>query len=259
MIEVLTSPPHVVALRISGRLTADDITVAYDATDAALRDHEHISFFAEVVQPVDFTVESIARDLMEGLRHRQQLSRYARAALVTDIGWMATLARVEGVAFSKIDVQVFTPEDRDEAFAWAASTAAPMAATTADTSSAFQVIPTTSDDVFAFEFDGRLTDHDVKTAVAAARPYLERDEKVNVLAVMREFGGVDMSALLNDDLIRMKLTAPKKIRRYAIVGATPWLRNLMELMDPHLSTEIRTFEPAEEAAAWEWVGATRIP
>jgi hypothetical protein len=30
---------------------------------------------------------------------------------------------------------------------------------------------------------------------------------------------------------------------------------MLELVDPLMSTEIRTFDASEEATAWEWVGA----
>ena len=58
-----------------------------------------------------------------------------------------------------------------------------------------------------------------------------------------------------DILAKLKYKALSKVDRYAVVGAKPWMRNFLELLAPMFSTQIRVFEPSDEAAAWEWVGA----
>ena len=72
---------------------------------------------------------------------------------------------------------------------------------------------------------------------------------------MKNFNGFDLLALLDDDYIRLKLKASSKVGKYALIGAKSWMRNLVELVDPLIGTEIRTFEATEEDAAWEWIGA----
>jgi len=91
--------------------------------------------------------------------------------------------------------------------------------------------------------------------VEAVTPFLERSGKFNVLARMKDFNGFDLLSVFDDKLIRVKLKAPSKIDRYAVIGPKPWMRNLLELFNPLVSTEIRTFDASEEDAAWEWVGA----
>ena len=61
---------------------------------------------------------------------------------------------------------------------------------------------------------------------------------------VEDLGGVEPFAL-----------EPSKIDKYAVIGPKPWIRNLLELFNPLVSTEIRTFDASEEDAAWEWVGA----
>ena len=84
---------------------------------------------------------------------------------------------------------------------------------------------------------------------------MKREGKFSVLARMKNFHGFDLLSVFDDNLIRLKIKAPSKIDRYAVVGPKSWMRNLLELVNPLISTEIRTFEASEEAAAWEWVGA----
>jgi len=48
MIEILESPKHLVAMKISGKITAEDIEKAYKAGNEALKVSERVSFFAEI-------------------------------------------------------------------------------------------------------------------------------------------------------------------------------------------------------------------
>jgi len=254
MLEILDSPKHVVALKLSGEMTADDVTRSYKAVEDALKANDRISFFAEVDPSMELTFQGLLKDLVEGVGQWNKLKHYYRMALVTDKGWMAALARVEGLVFSSIDLRVFSHDERAKAFAWASETPEPIPAPVEHDAS-IHFLQTTSENVFAYEIDGRLREKDIKSAVEAVKPFLEHDGKFNVLARMKNFSGFDLLSIFDDNLIRVKLKAPSKIDKYAVIGPKPWIRNLLELFNPLVSTEIRTFDASEEDAAWEWVGA----
>lgn len=254
MLEILESRKHVLAIRLSGELTAADVTQAYKATEDALKENDRISFFAEVEPSMKLTFEGLAKDLVTGIGQWDKLKHYYRVALVTDKGWMAAIARVEGLVFSSIDIRVFGHDERDKALAWASET--PVAAPAPEIPEpAIHFIQTTSEDVFAYEVDGKIRERDIKEAVEVLKPYMDRKGKFNVLARMKDFHGFDLLSVFDDKLIKLKLKAPGKIDKYAVVGPKPWMRNLLELVNSVVRTEIRTFEASEEAAAWEWVGA----
>ncbi len=254
MLEIIDSPKHLVAMKLSGSLTAADVAKAYNATNEALKENERISFFGEIDDSMNLTLEGLAKDLLNSVGQFGKLSKYYRAAVVTNKGWVGALARVEGLVFSSIDVRVFAPEERDKAFAWASEKPEPLPKPEEPTPSV-HFLQTTSDNVFAYEVNGRVREKDIKNAVAALKPYLEREGKFNVLARLRDFNGFDLTSLLDDSLAKTKYRALSKVERYAIVGAKPWMRNFLELVSPLFSTQIRVFEASDEAAAWEWVGA----
>jgi hypothetical protein len=254
MLEILDSPKHLVAMKLAGSLSAEDISRAYKATEDALKANDRVSFFAEIDPSMAFTVEGLLKDLVEGVGQWNKLKHYYRAAVVTDKGWLASLARVEGLVFSSIDVRVFSPGERDKAFAWAAEAPQPSPKPT-EPEPSIHFLQTTSDNVFAYEVNGRLRERDIKSAVEQLKPFFEREGKFNVLARMKNFNGFDLLSIFDDNLIRLKLKAPSRIAKYAVIGPKPWMRNLLELVDPIISTEIKTFDASEEAAAWEWVGA----
>ena len=254
MLEILDSPKHVVALKLSGEMTADDVTKAYKAVEDALKDNDRISFFAEVDPSMELTFQGLLKDLVEGVGQWNKLKHYYRMALVTDKGWMAALARVEGLVFSSVDIRVFSHDERAKAFAWASETPEPIP-TPVDPGASIHFLQTTNENVFAYEIDGRLRERDIKSAVQAVKPFLDRSGKFNVFARMKNFSGFDLLSIFDDNLIRVKLKAPSKIDKYAVIGPKPWIRNLLELVNPLVSTEIKTFDASEEDAAWEWVGA----
>jgi hypothetical protein len=254
MIEILESPKHLLAMRASGNMTADDVAKAYKATEDLLKENDRISFFAEIEDSVSLTFEGIFKDLAEGIGQFGKLSRYYRVAVVTNKGWLGALARVEGLVFSSIDLRVFAPDERDKAFAWASETPEPLPKPE-EPEASVRFIQTTNENVVAYEVDGRLREKDIKTAVDQVKPYLEREGKINVLGRLKNFHGFDLMALLDDELVKVKYKSLSKVDKYAIVGAKPWMRNFLELLAPMFSTQIRIFELSEEAAAWEWVGA----
>jgi len=254
MIEILESPKHLIAMKIAGSVTAEDIDKAYKATNDALKDNERVSFFAEVDDSMGLTIEGALKDLWNGIGQLGRLGKYYRVAVVTDKGWIATMARVEGLVFSSIDMRVFDPTERDKAFAWASEKPEPLPKPE-DAPASVHFLQTTNENVFAYEVNGRLRERDIKAAVAEMKPFLEREGKFNVLARMKDFGGFDLLAALDDDLVKTKYKALSKVDKYAIVGAGPWMRNFLELISGWFSAEIRLFDLEEEQAAWEWVGA----
>ena len=254
MIEYLQSPEYLVALKLSESLTADDVEKAYAVVEKALAENERISFFAEIAPSASLTWEGAIKDLSKGINQLGKISRYYRAAVVTDKGWLGALARAEGLVFSSIDVRVFSPEERDKALAWASERPDPLPKPEEPPASV-RFLQTTDPNVFAYEIDGRLREKDIKAIVEQMTPLFEREGKINVLARMKGMNGFDLMAAVDDALVWLKYKSLTKVERYAVVGASNWMRNFLELVSPLFPVKVRVFEASEEQAAWEWVGA----
>ncbi len=240
-------------MKISGEISAADIENGSNLIDERLLASERVSIFAEVDAGAAYTFEGLFKDIVDGLGRINDRKRIYRAALVTDKGWMAAIARVEGIVFSSIDVRVFAPAERDRAFAWASEEPAPVAVEAA-ASAGLRLIGTTSENIFAYEVVGRLSDGDLKMAVKEFMPLLDKHDSINVLARIKNYDGFDLTSILNDDLYRMKYKALSKVTKYAVVGPKPWMRNFIELVSGIVKTEIRIFDETDEEAAWDWIG-----
>ncbi len=256
MLELQTSPEHLVAMKISGEITGDDVAKGSKAIEDALKNSDRVSIFVEVDSSAQYTLEGFIKDMIESVSKLGSYQRFYRVATVTDKGWMAAMARIEGLVFSSIDVRVFEPGDRDQAFVWASEKPEPLPQPSTPLP-AIHFIQTTNDKVFAYEVNGRIIEQDIENAVNEINLAFERHDKINVLVRMKDFGGFDLMAVLNDDLFRVKYKALSKVDRYAVVGPRPWMRNLLELVAPAFNVEICIFEASDEEAAWQWVGASQ--
>ena len=254
MLEILPSPKHVIAIRFTGGFTAEDVTNMYRAVDEALKDNERISFFAEFDKSVELTFEGLLKDAVEGISRLGQLNRFYRAAVVTNRNWTATIARLESLILPYVDVRVFKFDEKEKALAWASETPAPLPKKE-ESAPSVHMLQTTSERVLAYEIDGRVSEKDVEMVVRELNEAFSRHDKVDVLVRMKNYSGFDFTAVFRDDLLRVKYRSLSKVAKFAIIGAKPWMRNVLELVDPIFSTEIRIFDTSDEEAAWEWIGA----
>jgi len=256
MLEILDGPKYLVAFKLSGELTADDVDVPTKALTDALKDQERVSIFAEIDGSITLTLEGLWKDLVNSVSNFGWRKKIYRLAVVSGSEIYSFLLRVEGLVFSSIEMRVFSPEQRNEAFAWASKEPEPLPKPE-PARRAIHFLQTTNPNVFAYEVDGRVTEKDIEETVRELKSFFERTEKVNILVRMKNFSGFDLSALLNDDLYRVKFQALSKVERYAIIGAPTWMRNFLELIDPAFSIKIHVFDAENENDAWEWVGASQ--
>ncbi|MBX3351865.1 MAG: STAS/SEC14 domain-containing protein [Phycisphaeraceae bacterium] len=119
MIEVLTSPGHVAAFRVTGTLTADEYQQIIDRVEGALRGHPRIGMYVDMIGFSDMTADAIAKRVRYGLSKLGEWNRFARAAVVTDKEWMRTLVEFADKVIPNIEIRAFEDGRRDEAMAWA--------------------------------------------------------------------------------------------------------------------------------------------
>jgi len=256
MLEILESPKHLVAFKLSKELTAEDVDKSTLALTDALKEKERVNIFAEIDGSLKLTLEGLARDVANSVSNFGLRRKIYRLAVVSDSEVYAFLLRVEGLLFSSIEMRVFVPEDRREAFAWASKEPEPLPKPE-HPKPALHMLQTTNENVFAYDVNGRITERDIEELVRELKTIYERKEKVNLLGRLTNYKGFDVSALLNDDLYRFQFQTFSKVDKYALVGAPTWLRNLLELVDPALRLKIKVFEPEDEQAAWDWVEASQ--
>lgn len=251
MISFLDTLPHVVACRIEGRIEGSDYDALVARINQTLGGHERIGLYVELVAPQGITADALVKDATYSLRQIRHLNRFHHVALVTDVGWLRTLANLQNKVMPVVHVQAFALADRDEALAWAAEQP--------DRSRAGIVrLATDRPHVLAYAVQGLFSADDVRRLVPELEAAFDAHEQVDVLVRVEEMPGVPWSAL-KGDLARAKMEALRRVRRYAVVGGPAWLSSAVSLLDPLLRVEVRAFRAEEEAEAWTWIGAQPAP
>ncbi|MBB2971057.1 STAS/SEC14 domain-containing protein [Mesorhizobium sp. RMAD-H1] len=119
-------------------------------------------------------------------------------------------------------------------------------------------IPTNRQDAFAFTIEGHLTSADVENVYGLLEAAYEQHDRIDLLVKLDGYEGFDWNAAFKDTTLAMQTRSLKHIRRYAIVGGPTWVNVCANMLKPFLSIEMKTFDSAEEAEAWAWIGAEEV-
>ncbi|MGM0982619.1 MAG: STAS/SEC14 domain-containing protein [Pseudomonadota bacterium] len=119
MLDLISHPAgHVVALKASGVVTAEELQRAIDAIEAAKRAHPKVSLMAELDDLRLMTLPALMKDIGYGLTQLGNLDHYHRAAVVTDQTWVKQIAHLEDRLFKVIEIGTFAKSDHAAAMAW---------------------------------------------------------------------------------------------------------------------------------------------
>ena len=118
MHEFLKSPDDVLALKMSGTITGEDLDAVLDRTEAMMEKHDKVHVYLETHGIGGMQLSALPHHIKRSLPLLGKLSRFGRVAVVSDQGWMRFGTRLESAMFPGISYCVFKPEDRDQALAF---------------------------------------------------------------------------------------------------------------------------------------------
>jgi hypothetical protein len=119
MIEILPAPDHVLALRMAGTLTGEDLDRVIAEIEAKLKRHERIGLFADATGFEDMTAEAAAKDLRYSFGKLREWGRFPREAVVTDKQWLRSLIGIVDPLIPQVEARSFASTERAQALAWA--------------------------------------------------------------------------------------------------------------------------------------------
>ncbi|MBN9044727.1 MAG: STAS/SEC14 domain-containing protein [Rhizobiales bacterium] len=120
-------------------------------------------------------------------------------------------------------------------------------------------IPTSKEDVFAFEIEGHLDDSALENLYGLLDAAYETQEEIDLLIRLAGYEGMDWGAAFSESMLSMRAKSLRHLRRYAIVGGPLWIQASITLVQPFISIEMRAFETEAEEEAWKWLDAQPSP
>tara|TARA_R110002074_G_scaffold45790_3_gene118289 strand:+ start:998 stop:1777 length:780 start_codon:yes stop_codon:yes gene_type:complete len=252
MFEQFSAPDHVIAIHFSDKVTGDDVGKYKAIFDEKLAKHDRLSAVIDMTGLSDMSANALVEGAKADMAFLGHINQFAKCAIISDKEIWQVAVQVADPFLPTLEMRAFTPAQRDEAIKWAADvSAAPPAA-----QPAFRFMPTSKDNVLAFELNGMVSAEEMPSVIEKVDAFLEKHEKVRLLNRIKHFGGLDPSIFMQGGLISMKLAALQKVERYAVVGAPTWMAKIVEAMNPAFpDMDVRTFPADHEDEAWAWLGA----
>lgn len=115
----IDSPDDVLALKISGTITGEDLDAIMDRTDAIMAKHDKVNVFVETEGIGGMQLSALPHHMSRALPLFGKLDHFGRVAVVADQAWMRVGSRLESALLPNISYMVVGPEQREAALAWA--------------------------------------------------------------------------------------------------------------------------------------------
>lgn len=250
MIDILSSAPdHLIAVRLRGRLEAEDLQRFTQRLDAALAEREQVNLFIEATSLGGISPQAFLKDVQVGLSQIKNLRRIHRVAVVSDKEWIRTGTEWEDRLLQGTSLRTFEPREQEAALRWASE----RPPETGPPKRGLKRIPTQDPSVLAFAMRGPITGADIEHIAPMLNAAHDAHGTVNLL--MRMEAGYQLRLdVFSEQLAELKTDALAHIERYAVVGAPAWMQSASGLVAPLLKIKVHFFEAEDEAAAWDWVG-----
>lgn len=118
MHELLSSPDDVIAVRLSEKITGNDLNMIMDRVDEVMSREGKVHVFVETHSIGGIEISSLPAHMSRALPMFGKLDRFGRVAVVADQAWMRIGTRLESAMLPNISYRIYMPDERDEAFAW---------------------------------------------------------------------------------------------------------------------------------------------
>ena len=118
MLEIIDSADDVIALKISHKISGDDLDTVMDRLDEAMSKHDKVHIFVETRSIDGIEVSRLPSYMARAMPLFGKLDRFGRVAVVADQAWVRVGTRLESALLPNISYRTYMPEERDEALSW---------------------------------------------------------------------------------------------------------------------------------------------
>ena len=125
MLEIIDSPNDVIALRVSQKITGEDLEKIMDRLDPLIAGDGKVHVFVETEGISGIEVSGLPAYVSRASPLFGKLDRFGRVAVVADQAWVRAGTRLESAMLPNISYRTYMPEERAEALAWVMGTGRP--------------------------------------------------------------------------------------------------------------------------------------
>ena len=118
MLEFIEGPDDVIALKISDKISGEDLEAIMDRVEAVMTRHEKVHVFVETQAIHGIEILALPSHVARAFPLFGKLGRFGRVAVVADQAWIRVGTRLESAILPNISYRTYMPEERNEALAW---------------------------------------------------------------------------------------------------------------------------------------------
>ena len=118
MLEWIDTPDDVLALKMSERITGDDLDPVMDRLDAAMAKHDKVHVFVETKHISSLELSALPHYWGRAFPLLGKLNRFGRVAVVSDQAWIRVGTQIESAMLPFITYRTYEPDEREKALAW---------------------------------------------------------------------------------------------------------------------------------------------
>ena len=254
-------PANILRLELRGEVSAEVLNRQAQHLMRALETHNSVHLLLDIRGLGDLNAPSMVQSMTANWKQWGSLRRLRRIAIVSDKRWPSSVVPPLARWIPFTEVKVFdglgTHAIQDAEHFLAQSDAAAQHAASTETDASIVSIRTSRDDLLAFEYRGHIRGDDIDVVMDSMRAAMARHDQLDLFVRLKDFRGFDPSILFRGSVFSLKLAAIRKLRRYAVVGPSFWMKWLIGGFDSLIGVEMRTFDPDDEASAWRWLGEAK--
>ena len=249
MLKITPTDDSLIAMTLSGKITAEEVDRAYDLMGEKLSSGGKTSLYLELQGDFDMEGAALWRDTARAPDILGKFKQFDRIAFVASQGWMRGIAKVEGALLSltKIEMEVYNEGEADYALAWV------KGKVEQEHTSSLREVSTGDPGLVAFEINGKIRKTDLIEMKAIIEKLKSATPPKRAIALIRDFKGAELSVFAQSDFISLKKDAINNLERYAIVGAPDWIETMVSKTNSLISIDMKSFDADEEDDAWAWI------
>lgn len=119
-------------------------------------------------------------------------------------------------------------------------------------------LPTSRDDLYAFEIDGKVTAAEMEAMADQMNAAFDTHDSVDMLLIFRDFDGSEIGAGYDWSSLKSRIRSLAKVDKYVAVGAPQEAATMIEVLGKLMPVETKAFPMSELDAAWDFMGARPI-
>lgn len=108
-------------------------------------------------------------------------------------------------------------------------------------------------DLLAFDVRAKITKPDIEWMASQVDDAMKAHGEIDMLIIMSDFEGAELGATFDGYAVGVEARSVAYIRRYVVVGGPAFVRVMIKLSGLILPLETKTFDLADEQAAWAWL------